>query len=102
MKDKLIALTLPGGETIDAPEGVIESGSLTGILSWSIIVITWVGVIAALLFLIWGAIGWITSGGNEEKLNKARQTVVYSIIGLVIVLCSVMIMGFVRGVLGLN
>jgi hypothetical protein len=42
----------------------------------------------ALLMFVWGGIGWIMSGGNAEKVNKARSTLVNATIGLVLILAA--------------
>lgn len=51
-------------------------------------------VVVGLLFffmLIAGAFSWLTSGGNPEKLKKAQATLTSAFIGLIIVLCSYLI-----------
>ena len=40
--------------------------------------------IIALIFLLRGSITWITSGGDKEKLDKARSTLRNAVIGLLI------------------
>jgi hypothetical protein len=44
------------------------------------------GVIAAVIltltYLIWGAIDWITSAGDQEKLKSARNRITAALIGL--------------------
>jgi len=37
-------------------------------------------------FFVWGGIGYITSSGDPEKLDRSKKTIVYSAIGLVIVM----------------
>ena len=37
-------------------------------------------------FFVWGGFGYITSSGDPEKLDKSKKTVMYSGIGLAIVL----------------
>ena len=49
------------------------------------ILVTIAGLVAA-GFFVWGGIGYITSSGDPEKLDRAKKTIVYSAIGLVIVL----------------
>jgi len=41
-----------------------------------------IGSIIALLFLIWGAIDWITSGGDKAKYEAARDKITAAILGL--------------------
>ncbi len=49
------------------------------------VLVTLAGLIAA-GFLVWGGIGYITSSGNPEALDRSKKTILYSIIGLAIVL----------------
>lgn len=105
MTEKILALTLPGNAgndlIITPPAGFITTGEngLTSVIQWVIIILGALGVATALIFLIWGAIKWITSSGDKEKLQSARATITYSIIGLIIVLLSAVIIGFVGRVL---
>lgn len=57
-------------------------------------------IVASLIFLILGGIGWITSSGNKEGLAKARNTVTYAIIGLILGLASFIILNAVLQFLG--
>ena len=38
----------------------------------------------ALVFLITGAIAWVTSGGNKENVDKARDKITAAILGILI------------------
>jgi len=49
------------------------------------ILVTLAGLIAA-GFFVWGGVGYITSSGNPESLDRSKKTIFYSAIGLVIVL----------------
>ena len=49
------------------------------------VLVTLAGLVSA-GFFVWGGIGYITSSGDPEKLDRAKKTIVYSAIGLVIVL----------------
>jgi TRAP-type C4-dicarboxylate transport system permease small subunit len=49
------------------------------------VLVTLGGLVAA-GFFVWGGIGYITSSGNPEALDRAKKTILYSAIGLVIVL----------------
>ena len=48
-----------------------------------------------LLLVIYGGITWMTAAGNEEKITKARNTVVHAVIGLIIVLAAYLLTNFV-------
>ncbi len=49
------------------------------------VLVTMSGLVAA-GFIVWGGIGYITSSGNPEALEKSKKTILYSAIGLVLVL----------------
>ncbi|MBR3252698.1 hypothetical protein IKF84_01330 [Candidatus Saccharibacteria bacterium] len=57
-----------------------------------------VGVVSAAFVLI-GAWGYITANGDPSKLQKAKQTILYAIIGLVIFALAQIITGFVSSTL---
>ncbi len=49
------------------------------------VMVTLSGFIAA-GFIVWGGVGYITSSGNPESLEKSKKTILYSAIGLTLVL----------------
>ncbi len=53
-----------------------------------------VGVIAVLM-VIWGGLRYITSGGDQNKVASAKNTLIYAVIGLIIVALSQVIVHFV-------
>ncbi len=66
-----------------------------------------VGIIAAvivgLLFLIVGALNWITAEGKPDKLENARNTVIHAIVGLVIAVAAYVIwIAVVKQFLGID
>ncbi len=106
---KLLSLTIPGtdGEPIEiaAPSGV-PTGGLEGDGGRIIgLVITWLliaSIIIALLFLIYGGANYIMSEGDKTKVESARRTIIYAIIGLLVVFFSFFIINFVGSALGVN
>lgn len=62
-------------------------------------------IIAGLLsviFIFIGGISFILSGGQEDKIKQAVSTIRYAIIGLIITILSVVIVGAVGNIIGLN
>ena len=60
--------------------------------------VQWVGGIAgaaAAIFLVVGAWGYMTSNGDPGKLEKAKKTILYAIIGLVIVAFAEVLTAFI-------
>lgn len=43
-----------------------------------------VAALLLLLYLLWGAIEWITSGGDKGKLEKARQKMTSAVMGVLV------------------
>ena len=53
-----------------------------------------VGIIAVIM-IIWGGLKYITSGGDSGNVTGAKNTILYAIIGLIIVALSQFIVRFV-------
>lgn len=51
------------------------------------VLVTLSGLVAA-GFLVWGGFGYITSSGSPEALDKSKKTILYSAVGLTIVLAA--------------
>ena len=51
------------------------------------VLVTIAGLVAA-GFFVWGGIGYITSSGNPESLDRSKKTLLYSAIGLAVVLAA--------------
>ena len=58
------------------------------------IILGFLGIVA-LVIVVAGGFLWMTAGGNEEKVTKARQMLVAGITGLVIILAAYAIARFV-------
>ena len=72
-----------------------SSTSLTGYVSQIISIILSVLGIIFLAFTIYGGIVWMTAAGNEEKVSKAKELIIESIIGVIIVIAAYAISYFV-------
>lgn len=53
----------------------------------------------ALLYMVWGGVTWMTSGGNAERVKKGKDTVVWAVLGLALIFSSYVIVRFVIEVL---
>lgn len=86
---KILALTI-GGNTIRGVAGMPTGGTAETfwIISDFTGILVLAGIIIALFFLVWGGISWITSGGDKQKINQARDKIFYAIIGLIIIFLS--------------
>lgn len=79
--------------TKDTP--VREEGDLLGIIFEVIrYILGFLGVVAIGVIIYGGAI-WMTAGGNDEKVSKAKKTIIAAAIGLAIILLAYAITYFV-------
>ncbi|MFA5076048.1 MAG: hypothetical protein WC480_01375 [Patescibacteria group bacterium] len=63
------------------------------------IIITFVGVLFFVL-MIYGGVLWMTAGGNEEQVKKARSILIQALVGIVIVFAAYAVTVLVFYVLG--
>lgn len=52
-------------------------------------------IIVAIVYLIWGGLKWIMSGGDKGKVTEAREHIIAAIIGLVVVFLVYFLINFV-------
>ncbi|MBP7842983.1 hypothetical protein KA017_03180 [Candidatus Woesebacteria bacterium] len=53
------------------------------------------GALLVFMYLIWGGIEWITSGGDKGKTEAARGKITAAVIGLIVLAASWAILGLV-------
>src|SRR5688500_8145935 len=96
-----LALALPlvaaaqGFGTVPAPTGTLGGNDLVGAV---IFILNWLLVLAALtalVFLIIGGVQYIVSRGDEDAAEKAKNTILYAIIGLIVIGLSAVIVNFI-------
>lgn len=54
----------------------------------------------SLVFMLWGGISFILSGGKDEKVKSAIATIRYSLIGLIITILSITVINIVGAIFG--
>ena len=47
--------------------------------------------ISALLYLLWGSLQWVISGGEKENVEKARNKIVNALIGVLVIVLTLSI-----------
>jgi len=67
---------------------------------WQVIVI--LGGLFVLIYLAWGALDWIFSGSNQERLKSAKDKMFNGIFGLIILVLSYAIVKAISTITGLN
>jgi len=72
---------------------------LTDILTFFIRFLFIIAGLAALLYLILGALSWITSGGNKESVENARNKIMHAVIGLILLFVVLAVVVLMENVL---
>ncbi len=92
MKDILTRLATATIDPIaDVDDAASFKGSVTNILNGVIGVL---GIVAVVVIII-GGISYMTSAGDAGKVKKAKDTILYGIIGLIICALAFAIVNFV-------
>ncbi|MFA6271756.1 MAG: hypothetical protein WC693_01425 [Patescibacteria group bacterium] len=86
--DNNIGATLGLG-TIDLQKAALN------IIRWVLGLLGLIGVV----MVMYGGFTWMTAGGNEDKIEKAKKVISAAVIGMVIVILSWAVVTFALGVL---
>jgi hypothetical protein len=90
---------LSGSESVEKTVGGVNinvgTGNAGALFASSIAWIIGMAGVAALVFVVYGAILYITANGNSAKLQRAKDTIMYAAIGLLVVGLAEAITAFV-------
>lgn len=70
-------------------------GNLQGLINRIINIISVIVGVIAVIMIIFGGFRYITSGGNDSSVAAAKNTILYALIGLIIVALAQVIVKFV-------
>lgn len=90
--------TVTEGSILDVAQQYDALEVMNRAIAYSIIVAGFLSVV----FIFFGGISFILSGGAEDKIKQAVSTIRYAIIGLIITMLSVAIVAIVGRAMGLN
>lgn len=82
-------------EGYNGKDGVFESRDLMDVLTIIINVIVGVVGFVAVAMIVMGGISFATSQGDTAKVAKARNTILYGVVGLIVALLAFAIVNFV-------
>ncbi len=95
-----------GGTGLTIPQGDVEISEsipqrpfgeiLTSMVNYFI---GFLGFLATIAFIYAGVL-WVLSGGNEESITKAKKIMIYAGLGIVVVILSYSVVGFIAGSAG--
>lgn len=61
-----------------------------------------IGGLTAILYLLLGALAWITSGGNKESVDKAREKIQSALIGLILMFAVLAVIAVIENILSIG
>ena len=76
-------------------DGTAENTALTNLVANIVNVLSIIVGIVAVIMIILGGFKYITSGGDSGNISSAKTTIIYAIVGLVIVALAQVIVKFV-------
>lgn len=85
-----------------APDGVATLQCIPVVFK---LVLNWLLILSgtvALVFVILAGISYITSGGDQKKLDNAKHTLTYAILGLFIIFVSFLIIRIISYITGVE
>lgn len=94
----------PNGPTnaIHSPVCVSPDGGAAKLMGTIIPLLLITTAVLAFLMLLWGGVQYITSGGNQENVQKAKGKIMYAIIGLVVSFLSLVAFRIIGNLVGFN
>lgn len=88
-----VILSINGSDTWnqDAWQGDVAKTTITNAFNWAYTV----AGIVAVAFIVKGSVTYLLSSGDPRKIHQATMTIIYAVIGLVVVLLAAAITNFV-------
>lgn len=75
---------------------------LGGVIRNAIVLIFSIASVSAVLVFLWGALDWIFSGGDKEKVSNARKKITNALVGLIVLAVSFLVLSLVGTFVGIN
>ena len=82
-----------GPDDLDIPKNSADASALQTILSTVFLLAGGI----ALIFIVVGGLKYVLSAGDPSQTAKAKDTILYAVIGLIIALLAFVIVGLVSG-----
>lgn len=83
-------------------QGIVASTPIDTILKNAFTIVFAVAALTVLVFLIYGAFKWITSGGEKEGTKSARTYITNALVGLAVLALAFVILRVVGDLVGFN
>lgn len=87
--------------------GISEGSEGSGQILARMIVLVWstlltLGGLAVIVFFIVGALRWLTAGGDPQRVEAARNTIINALIGMTILFAAIAFANFIGPALGFD
>jgi cytochrome bd-type quinol oxidase subunit 2 len=94
----LVIAAVTEGSVLDVAQQYDAIEVINRVIAYAIIVAGFLSVV----FIFFGGISFILSGGQDDKIKQAVSTIRYAIVGLVVTMFSVAIVAIIGRAMGLN
>ena len=71
-------------------------------ITTGVAIVVFVAVLCAVLFIVWGGVMLILSGGKDEKVKPAINSIRYSVIGLIVIVIALFVAPKIVEFMGLD
>ena len=78
-------LSYPACTSIDTGDLGFKIPSLGDLLTFAIRAFFVIAGLAALFYLLLGALGWVTSGGDKDAVTAAREKIQAAVVGMILI-----------------
>lgn len=82
-------------KTEEMPESLFGEDGSEGIFKKVVNIMLFVIGAVAVIMLIYGGVKYVTSGGAQDKVAEAKNTILYAIVGIVVALLAFAVVNFV-------
>ncbi len=102
-----LAMAMPvlASSTIGIPSSQLSQFQISDIGSFIGAIVTLLFIIAGILvfvYLVWGGLQWLTSGGDSASTQKARDRITAALVGLAIIALAYALYSLIRYFFGLE
>lgn len=87
------------------PTDLSQGSVLSTLEVWVSDIIGVITILASLFFIVYAfiaAFNWITAGGDKSKIEKATNRLIWSTLGLILIIATYAIVGLIGGIIGLD
>ena len=89
------SLSVTGGNNCSGGNNTQGTEKVNGIITTVVNIFSAIVGVVSVLMIIYGGFKYISSGGDSGKVTEAKNTIIYAVIGLVIVALAQFIVQFV-------